>query len=314
MKHDKTNVPDVNYRSGLYYAIGRTVRYLQQGIGTSRRAFKLSQGGSPYVHSCETLERYVGIINNFRDTVLTDVKTINKITTDHVETHFQNLLEKDVTEKTIKVNASALIKLFGALNRDDLIAYINKNRYLWVSSARLSCRTNPFGDPDRVIGFMRGDPYKAGAIIQKETGTRVSDIKKVVESVLSNPSSNIIYIKKSKGGRDRMINFSDRKDRLKLVRQAVCTIDKHFTETKTNWSQFLKEYTKEVHRAVVKAGEIYCGPHAFRANYAETRYETMITDKEDKQQEKAVLKKITKELGHSRISMAKYYIPTFRSD
>jgi integrase len=315
MKHNKPNIPDLNYRSGLRYAMGKAVRYFEQGIGISKRATKrFYDGTTPYIHNYETLKRYVGVFNNFIDTVLTDVNTINKINISHIEAHFENLLDNDDTENTIEVNASALNKFFYAFNRDDLIAYINENRYLWVSSATPSCRTTPFGDPDRVISFMKGDAYKAGATIQKETGARAADIKKVVESVLSNPSSNIIYIRKSKGGRDRMIDFSDRPDELKLVRQAVYTIDKHFTETKTNWSQFLKEYTKEVHRAAVKAGEIYCGPHAFRANYAEMRYETMITDKEDKQQEKAVLKKITEELGHSRISMAKYYIPTFRSD
>jgi integrase len=316
MYYNKPNVPTLHYKSSLIYAIGETVKYLKQGIGVSKRATKkLHDGTTPYIHNYKTLKRYVGIFNNFKDTVLTDVKRINKITTDHIEVHFENLLDKDDTEDTIEVNASALNKLFYAFNRDDLIAYINDNRDLWVNSATPSCRTDPFVYPDRVIEKMRGDHNKAGAIIQKETGARTGDIKKVVESVLSCPSSNIIYIRKSKGGRDRMIDFSDRPNELKLVRQAVYTIDKHFTETKTNWSKFIREYTQEVQRAASKAGEIYCGPHAFRANYAETRYETMIGNSDDdKEKEKAVLKTITEELGHSRISMAKYYIPKFRSD
>ena len=313
MKHNKPNITDLNYRSGLRYAMGKAVRYLKQGIGISKRATKrLYDGSTPYIHCYETLKRYVGIYNNFIDTVLTDVNTINKINIGHIEAHFENLLDNDATESTIEVNASALNKLFYAFNRDDLITYINENRWLWISSATPSCRTIPFGDPDRVISFMRGDANKSAAVIQKETGSRVADIKKVVYSVLSNPSSNIIYIKKSKGGRNRMIDFSERKDKLELVHQAVYTIDKHLTET--NWSQFLRGYTKEVHRAAVKAGEIYCGPHAFRANYAETRYETTIGNEEDKQRERIVLKRITEELGHSRISMAKYYIPKFRAE
>ncbi|MCX5804036.1 MAG: integrase domain-containing protein [Proteobacteria bacterium] len=315
MKHNKTNVPDVNYRSGLRYAIGRTVRYLEQGIGMPRRTFKPFQQSSPYIHNYKTLQRYTGIFNNFRDRVLVpaNVNTIDKITTEHIETHFQNLIDRNYTEKTVRENASALNKFFRALNRDDLIAYINDSRRLWVSLAVPSCRTIPFGFPDKVIGFMR-DPYKSGAIIQKETGARTGDIRKVVESVLSNPSSSIIYILKSKGGRDRQIDFSDRPNELEAIRQAVYTIDKHFSETKTTWSEFIREYTREVKRAAVKAGEIYCGPHAFRANYAEGRYETMIGDSDDREKEKAVLKTITEELGHSRLSMVKYYIPTFRRD
>ena len=315
MYYNKPNIPDLNYRSGLRYAMGKAVNYLKQGIGVSKKMTKqLHNGFTPYVHNYDTLKRYVGIFNNFIDKVLiTNINTINKITTNHVEEHFEKLIDKDYSEKTINENASALNKFFHAFNRDDLLTYINDNRGLWLSSATPSCRTNPFVNPNKVISFMV-NPYKSGAIIQKEVGARAGDIKKVVDSVLSYPSSNIIFIKKSKGGRNRQIDFSDRPDELKLVRQAVYVIDKHFTETKTNWTQFLKEYTKEVHRAARKAGEIYCGPHAFRANYAETRYEMGIKDGDDKQKERAVLKKITEELGHSRISMAKYYIPTFRSN
>ena len=319
----KPNIPDLNYRSGLRYAVGKAVNYLKQGIGISKKETKkLHNGFTPYVHGCGTLRRYVGIFNNFCDKVLEPAKinTINKIATEHIEEHFKNLLNNNDTENTIDLNATALNKFFYAFNRDDLVKYINEKRGLWLSSATPSGRTDPFVNPDRVIGFMI-DPYKSGAIIQKVTGSRAGDIKKVVDSVLSYPSSNIIYINKSKGGRNRMIDFSDRPNELKLVHQAVYTIDKHFTETKTNWTQFLKEYTKEVHRAARKAGETYCGPHAFRANYAETRYETLSAKQvqtgiidNDKQQEEAVFKTITEELGHSRISMAKYYIPTFRKD
>jgi integrase len=321
MYYRKPNIPDLNYRSGLRYAIGKAVNYLKQGIGMSKReTMKLHNGFTPYVHNYDTLKRYVGIMNNLSDKVLVpaNVNTINKIATKHIKEHFENLLNDNDTENTIDLNATALNKFFHAFNRDDLITYINENRGLWLSSATPSGRTNPFVDPDKVIGFMI-DPYKSAAIIQKVTGSRAGDIKKVVDSVLSYPSSNIIYIRKSKGGRSRMIDFSDRPNELKLVHQAVHTIDKHFTETKTNWTQFLKEYTKEVRRAARKAGEIYCGPHAFRANYAETRYETLSakqaqigTIDDEKQQEEAVFKTITEELGHSRTSMAKYYIPTFR--
>jgi integrase len=316
MKHNKTNVPDVNYRSGLYYALGRTVRYLQQGIGLSKRATKKLYGGTtPFIHTYKTLRRYTGIANNLRDKVLVpaSVNTIDKINVDHVEAHFQNLIGKDDTENTIEENCSALIKFFRALKRDDLIAYINDSRPIWKSSAAPPSRTQPFAHPDRVISFMR-DPYDSGAVIQLNTGARTGDIKKVVESVLSNPSSNIIHINKSKGGRDRQIDFSDRPNELKAIRQAAYTIHEYFEKTKTTWSQFIREYTKEVKRAAVKAGEIYCGPHAFRANFAEIEYEKGMGDSDDEEKEKAVLKKITEELGHSRLSMAKYYIPTFRRD
>lgn len=123
MEHNKPNIPDLNYRSGLRYAMGKTVNYLKQGIGIPERGF--CNGESPYIHDRNILTRYVGIINDFKDTALVGVKTINKIAICHIETYFNNLLANGANEKVIKVNASALIKFFEALNHDDLIAYIN---------------------------------------------------------------------------------------------------------------------------------------------------------------------------------------------
>jgi site-specific recombinase XerD len=316
-KYNKPNVPDVNYRSGLNYAVQKTVGYFQTGIGKSRREIsRHSQGYTPYIHSRETLERYVGIINNFKDTVLNDVKRIDKIKSEHIEAHFNNLITKGVREKTIKVNASALIKFFDALNRQDLITYIDENRMTWVSCAKPSCRTTPFGDPNKVIDAIRGKAYKSAALIQYETGARISDIKKVVDSILSYPSRTTISIFKSKGGRNRILDFSDRKTIHNAILRAARIIDTHLSQTNTDWSQFQREYTQEVQRAAAKTKEIYCGTHAFRANYANKRYDELVNSTEEevtKEEEIRALRKITEELGHARISMAKYYISKFRS-
>jgi hypothetical protein len=96
---------------------------------------------------------------------------------------------------------------------------------------------------------------------------------------------------------------------LAIVLEAAKVIQVYLSENKNDWSSFKKEYTKETHRAAVKAGEIYCGTHAFRANYANDQYEKGIKEGKD---ENDVLKRITKDLGHNRIRMAKYYILAFR--
>jgi site-specific recombinase XerD len=306
---ERPKVPDVNFRSGLGYAIGKTITFFRKGIGVSRRAVTRKEEYTPHIHSYETLERYAGIINHFKDTVLTDIKRINQITTGHVETHFDNLLSKGGREKTVKVNASALIKLFNSFSRKDLITYIDENRSTWVSRAMPSCRTTPFGNPDKVINAMREKAFKAAALIQYETGARVSDIKKVVDSVLSHPSRISISIMKSKGGRNRILDFSDRMESLNVVLEAAGSIQTHLSETNTDWSSFQKKYTQEVKRAAKRTGEIYCGTHAFRANYANKRYEKDADKKDDVQ----VLQRITEDMGHGRVSMAKYYISAFIS-
>jgi len=310
----KPNKPHLNPRSGINYALSKSVEYLKQGIGLSKRLYKKALGKSPYIHSYETLERYVGVFNHFKDTVLIPekVNTINKIISTHIDTHFNNLLKKNCSEKTISINASALMKLFEVLDRHDLMDYIENKRPLWRKSALPSAKTEPFTHPERVIQAM-SYPYKAGAIIQYLTGARVSDIRKVYEWLIKNPDTSVIMIRKSKGGRDRTINYSDRPDSLTYVKNAVEKIRRHFKSDDIDWLKFMKEYTEEVKAAARKCNETYCGTHAFRVNYANDRYINL--SREDDmldEREKKILSIITEDLGHSRLSMARYYISAYR--
>jgi len=313
-KFDKLDKFHLNPRSGTAYALSKTVEYLKQGIGLSKHLYKEAYGKSPYIHSYETLERYVGVFNHFKDTVLISdrVNTINKITTIHIDTHFDNLLKQNCSEKTISINASALMKLFEVLDRYDLMKYIESKRLLWRKSATPSVKTEPFVCPEKVIQAMPY-PYKAYAIIQYLTGARVSDIRKVYEWILKNPQASVITIKKSKGGRDRTIDYSDRPVSLGYIRDAVEKIRRHFKSDDIDWARYMKEYTKEVRVAARKCNETYCGTHAFRVNYANERYDGLFRENDMlNEREKKILSIITEDLGHSRLSMAKYYISAYR--
>lgn len=311
MKQTKPLIPGLSRRTSIRYGVSCAIRFFKSGIGRSRRELKKRFGYSPFIHSYETLERYVGIINNFCDTVLTDAKAIRHIKSHHVETHFQNLLERNVTEKTIRVNASALIKLFLVFGRTDLVDYIDERRQSWVVEARPSGRTTPFTDPERVISKMRRDELKAMAKIQLLTGARVSDIKKVVAWVTENTDSYLVLIRKSKGGRDRVIDYADRRDTFEEIRQACLSLKQFIDSTQKDWASLQIEYTEEVHLSAKKCEEIYCGTHAFRANYAERRYLELQGKSLLHGNDKEILKIITEELGHLRTKMAKYYISHF---
>jgi len=308
MNHFRPLLEELSYKSSLSYSFSKAIEFFKKGIGTSKKNIKNKFKYSPFIHSYETMERYIGIINNFKDTVLKDVKRINKISKEHINVHFNNLIEKKVTEKTIKVNASALIKLFFILGRKDLVDFIDESRQMWSQMARPSGRTIPFSNPEKVISCIKTPVFKSAAIIQYKTSARVSDIKKVVSWITTNPSARHIFIQKSKGGRDRVIDFSERMDELTEVLKAAFEIKDYFNSTNTNWTEFLKKYTYEVHRAANKCHEVYTGTHAFRANYAEKQYKEYTKESDDKKTQEKAFKRITEELGHSRIKMAKYYI------
>lgn len=310
MSHFKPFFEGLSYKSSIVYAFSEAIRFFKKGIGQSKKELKKKYKYSPYIHSYETFERYIGIINNFRDTALKDIKRINQITEEHISRHFENLIAKKVTAKTIRINSSALLKLFLILGRRDLINFMDKNRLIWTNAARPSGKTIPFNNPEKVIMSIE-EPFKSAAIIQYRTGARVSDIKKVIEWVTGNQCSRHIFIHKSKGGRDRIIDFTERMDELLEIQKAVLEIKNYFDSTNTNWTEFLKEYTNKVHKAARKCEEIYCGTHAFRANYADKQYKEYTKEGDDDNTEYKALKRITEELGHNRIKMAKYYISNF---
>jgi|GEM_PF-1549813 len=246
MNHFKPLLKGLSYKSSIMHSFSQAINFFKKGIGTSKRNIKKRYKYSILIHSYETMERYIGIINNFKNTVLKDVKRINQITVEHISNHFKNLIDRDVTEKTIKINASALLKLFFILGRKDLVDYIDENRLLWAQMAKPSGRTMPFSNPEKVIDCINLPPFKSAAIIQYKTGARVSDIKKVVDWITTNTSARHIYIHKSKGGRDRIIDYSDRMDDFSEVVRAAFVIKTHFDSNNTNWTEFNKKYTDEV--------------------------------------------------------------------
>ena len=308
-------IPSLRPRSGIIYATAKAVEYFTRGISKSKHFYKKLFGETPYIHAYETLTRYVGIFNHFIETVLTPsrITMLHKITKDHIDTHFTNLLNNECSEKTISINASALNKFFTAFGRYDLVEYIHTKRPEWKERAVVSAKTEPFTHPENVIQAMRR-PYQEGAIIQYLTGARVSDIRKVYEWLIKHPDATVIVIEKSKGGRTRTIDYSDRPQTLLYVKNAVERIQRFFKSDTIDWLTYEKDYTDEVRKAAVKCGETYCGTHAFRVNYADNRYTELSQDEDDilEEREKKILSIITEDLGHSRLSMARYYVSAYR--
>lgn len=313
-RNNFTAMPGVRQRSSICFATAKAVEYLKQGIGQSKRAWKKKLGQSPYIHGYDTLARYTGVFNNFVETVVIPegVTMLDKITVEHIDAHFDNLLEADCSESSIDVNSSALVKFFTIFRMYNIIMHINKNRYIWKASAMPLSRTQPFGDPERVIASM-STPYQEGAVIQYLTGARVGDIRKVAEWVADNPGCYTVLIRRSKGGRTRTLDFADRLEQFSRIWDAAKELVAYIGGDGRGWIKYLKEYTKAVRNAAKKNSEIYCGPHAFRVNYAEDRYNALSgTGTGGETRETVALNMITEEMGHSRIGMAKYYIPQYR--
>ena len=110
-----------------------------------------------------------------------------------------------------------------------------------------------------------------------------------------------------------MLEFADRLEQFFRIETASEALVNYIGQDGRRWVDYLREYTEAVRNAARTNNEIYSGPHAFRVNYAEGRYDKLaVQGDESDESEKKTLTTITEELGHSRISMAKYYLPQYR--
>jgi hypothetical protein len=294
---------------GLNYAVGVFLEKTN-GIGESKRAAKFAHGGvSNKIHSYATRARYCGIVKDFVEKMRSEgVRRANQLKEDHIANY---LCGKGswTTEKTMKVNMSALKKFFKAMGRKDLVETIEAHRNSILTNAKPSGQALPFTDPERVIEKLRKPEFKAIARIMRGCGARIDDVPKVVSSFIDNERGSRvnmtnIAIKKSKGGRDRELHFDDRAERYEMIREAAVALNNVMKEK--NWKDIKAEFYHDLRLASDRWKETYSGAHAFRVCYAQDRFKELIEQKG--MPEREGLQIVTEELGHNRVGMALGYI------
>jgi hypothetical protein len=278
-------------------------------IGQSKHKAKKAYGGkTPKIYSYGTLTRYFGIAKEFVDKMYQEgIRRVNQVQVEHFMRYLKEKAE-ETRQKTIKLILSAFRKYLGTSpwrERKDLMEAIEKNYYYFLDLASESGEALPFSNPERVIEKLKHLHHKAIATIQLLTGARIDDVPKAVESLMNwrKGQRPIIYILKSKGGRNRALNYEDRMEQFNNVLDAVQLLLPSIDEK--GWQKIKEGYYPDLKRAVAKRGETYTGSHAFRVNYAQRRLKELL---EKRLSEKEALKLLTLELGHNRISMAKGYV------
>jgi hypothetical protein len=294
---------------GLNYAVGVFLEKTN-GIGESKRAAKFAHGGvSNKIHSYATRARYCGIVKDFVEKMRSEgVRRVNQLKEDHVANYLRGK-GSWTTEKTMKVNMSALAKFFKVMGRQNLVETIEAQRSSILVKAKPSGQALPFTDPERVIEKLRKPEFKAIARIMHGCGARIDDVPKVVNSFMDMERTlgvNLtkITIKKSKGGRDRELHFDDRAERYDAIREATAILNDAMKER--NWRDIKAEFYRDLRIESDSWGETYTGAHAFRVSYAQERYKELTDEKG--MPEREGLQIVTEELGHNRVAMALGYI------
>ena len=289
----------IKRNSGLTYALKYAAKFLKQGIGISKHeVYKRFGGKSPLIHSYSTFNRYMGIAKEFVNWAKEQgVNRLDKVQYEHVRDFLLSKSEY-CSMRTLKVNASALRKFFETVGREDIAERIGEDYQEIYSRGRAPGRALAFAHPERVISLLKEDVHKVIAELQLLTGARIGDIKKI--QVL--PEEKKVVITKSKGGRTREIDYSDRPEKFERIKELVRELQKYLKDS--SWSSVRESYYKDLRQAVYRSGEIYTGSHAFRVNYVKERLREL---REKGYSEKEALQIIEYEIGHSRIEMSAYY-------
>ena len=271
------------------------------GIGISKREMMRKFGGkTPFVHSYSTFNRYTGIVKEFVNYVREEhgVNRIDKLKPEHINGFLQEKIAKGYSEKTLKINMCALEKYAETIRRKDLSKHIKENYHKFYGKARGYLKTQPFSNPERVINSLKDPAHRTVAELQYRTGARLGDVKKI----RINEINKQVVIENSKGGRDRVIDYSDRPDKFERVKELKQELNKHLE--KRDWKDIRQSYPEELKNVASALKEVYTGTHSFRVNYAQERFNELLEQGYPEYQADKIL---TQELGHNRIDMSQYY-------
>ncbi len=305
-------MPLLRERSNIAYAFRVACDVWKQGIGESRKAVEdANNKKSIYTHSFSTFNRYAGIGKEFVNFCKGyGVNRIDKLSYNTAKGFIDAKIEKRLSQKTIKVNLCAIEKLFDVIGRQDISKELRANYQSFYIQGGATDRARAFGNPERVIEkiYQKNEAHGVMAELQHLTGARLGDLKKIHVDA----EDKTILIEKSKGGRNRVLDFSDRPERFERITELKNKLDDAMKETP--WKELRETYHENIKYACRASNEVYTGSHAFRTTYAVERFEELsdrfseaYPEKEEKDINRMADSIITQELGHNRLSMAAYY-------
>jgi len=281
---------------------------------------------SHFIHTSTTKVRYERAMMRFCDYLeeqgIKRDKHLNRTSTEElqkiVDNYFEKLAAAGLSKNTVKIHIAALEKSLAVI-RPDIKGYIanDENRVRWWSEGEASQKRYAYADPNKIRERL-SEEHRMIAEAQSLAGFRVREISKAEV----NRDEYKIVIHKAKGGRTRELHFEHRKEDFERLADLIDKLKEQEYEKR------LKGYYKDLKNACKSTGQEYHSAHSFRYEYAERRIEEL---RENKQELRDLLDKygadekmkenannestidvaadfvLTRELGHNRLKMSRYY-------
>jgi len=324
-------------RNRVRYLIKHTLDELYElGKGTKkgelqRQMEKLTGVRQSYfIHTSDTKVRYERAMMRFCDYLekcgikreshlkRTSTEELQRI----VDNYFKELAASGYSKGTIKIHIAAIEKTLPVIIQDinpsiDIKSFIDENHVNWWSTGAESKKGDSYVDPNAIREQLE-ETHRMIAEAQSLGGFRVREIARAEV----NREERIITIHKAKGGRTRTLYFEHREEKFERLADLIEKLQKEEYQKK------LKDYYEDIKRACEETQQEYNASHAFRYEYAQERIEELRNNKEelrdlldkynaDEKTKEAANDEsminqacdyvLTRELGHNRISMSRYY-------
>ena len=147
------SVRGMNPKSGMTYALEHFSELARVGMGVSRREVtKGTEKSSPFIHSWDTFDRYLGVCKEF--VMFCRSQGVNKLHKLHyatVDAFLMNKIDKEKVKNTLKVNMCALQKFFSGCNRPDLRDQLASDFPRFKELAQSGGTIHAFDNPERLI-------------------------------------------------------------------------------------------------------------------------------------------------------------------
>jgi len=305
------------------YELGKGVKR-----GQLQREMKTLTGvrESHFIHNSKTKVRYERAMMTFSDYLeengIKRDRQLNRLSTEELEkvidNYFIELADDGYSKNTIKLHIAAMEKSLEIL-RPDIKDYLenDENRIRWWSAGKEKKKGESYVDSNAIKEKL-SEEHRMIAEAQSLGGFRVREISKAEV----NREERTITIHKAKGGRDRTLYFEHRKEEF----ERLCVLIEKLQER--HYEEHLKDYYRDLKRACHETGQEYNASHAFRYEYVQNRIEELKENKEELKDllnrygadeetknhannentiEKAADFVLTREIGHNRTSMSRYY-------
>ena len=317
VRHILKSVLDDLYELGKNVKKGELQRQMQK-LKNERVSY--------FIHTSTTKTRYERAMMKFCDYLeergIKRKRHLNKLDTKQlqevIDDYFQKLAAEGYSKATIKTHIAAMEKSL-AIVRDDIRDYLSndENRVRWWSAGMESRKRGSYVIPDKVRERLN-ETHRMIAEAQSLAGFRVREIAR---TEVDRENYRLI-IHKAKGGRTRELDFSHRKEDFEKLASLIEKLKE------THYEQHLKDYYKDLKNSCKALGEEYRASHAFRYEYVERRVEQLKENREelkdllnkynadeetksyaddDNNVDRAVDFVLTREIGHNRTSMSRYY-------